>query len=575
MPTTMSIFVSYAQNFEDVMLWRALGHVERGCYVDIGAMHPSTLSTSLAFYERGWRGIHVEPIAEYAELLRNGRPDEIVLQVAVGEREGVVTIHEIAGTGLSTLDPAIAEGHVRAGWRAAQRTVPAVTLDAILAKCEGREVHWLKIDVEGYERQVLTGWTLAAPLPWIVIVESTAPLTRIDTSAQWESILLAKGYRFAYFDGLNRFYVAKGRKALLAAFREPPNVFDNFSLTASSTFSQGLAAEIFTLRDGIAQREAALTDVRRRELEAANQLRAAREQSEALRRQQTESHARLHDVTQALTVAQADAQQGREASVMLAAELETERANRKRSEESLETIVARRATLEKELTRQRVEFDGLVQQLSEQHRSHEALAADLLATQTRVGDLARDLTESHANVLHLRQACTDAERRAGHTTQSLVVVSAAYESIRNSRSWRMTAPLRELFGFARRLGALLRGGPGEIARVPKRAARRVLLAALTRLRAHPERKRRLAGVLRHSGWIDARLRRFAAANPAVAVRVPPPRAADSTENELTPGATIPPVAEPAIPPGATASDRLTDALRGSLAQWPLGSRRNV
>ena len=30
-------FISYAQNFEDVMLWRALKHISEGFYIDIGA----------------------------------------------------------------------------------------------------------------------------------------------------------------------------------------------------------------------------------------------------------------------------------------------------------------------------------------------------------------------------------------------------------------------------------------------------------------------------------------------------------------------------------------------------------
>ena len=55
-------FVSYAQNFEDVMLWRALSHVDCGFYIDIGAHHPTIDSVSLAFYERGWTGIDVEPV---------------------------------------------------------------------------------------------------------------------------------------------------------------------------------------------------------------------------------------------------------------------------------------------------------------------------------------------------------------------------------------------------------------------------------------------------------------------------------------------------------------------------------
>lgn len=52
------MFISYAQNFEDVMLWRALKHVKNGLYIDIGAHDPVICSVSLAFYERGWRGVH-------------------------------------------------------------------------------------------------------------------------------------------------------------------------------------------------------------------------------------------------------------------------------------------------------------------------------------------------------------------------------------------------------------------------------------------------------------------------------------------------------------------------------------
>ena len=60
------MFVSYAQNFEDIMLYRALKHVQSGFYIDIGAYDPVIHSVSLAFYERGWRGIHVEPNPHYA-----------------------------------------------------------------------------------------------------------------------------------------------------------------------------------------------------------------------------------------------------------------------------------------------------------------------------------------------------------------------------------------------------------------------------------------------------------------------------------------------------------------------------
>ena len=82
------MFISYAQNFEDVMLWRALKHVQNGFYIDVGAQHPVIDSVSKAFYECGWRGIHIEPVPGYAELLRKDRPDETVLQIALADAEG-------------------------------------------------------------------------------------------------------------------------------------------------------------------------------------------------------------------------------------------------------------------------------------------------------------------------------------------------------------------------------------------------------------------------------------------------------------------------------------------------------
>ena len=79
----MAGIVSYAQNFEDVMLWRALEHVENGFYIDLGAQDPLADSVSMAFHEHGWKGIHVEPTPHYAQLLREQRPGDTVIEAAV------------------------------------------------------------------------------------------------------------------------------------------------------------------------------------------------------------------------------------------------------------------------------------------------------------------------------------------------------------------------------------------------------------------------------------------------------------------------------------------------------------
>ena len=90
-------FVSYAQNLEDVMLWRALrGALDGpGFYIDVGASDPTALSVTRAFYERGWRGLNVEPLPDVVALLRAARPRDVTVEVAVAADAGTRVFHRV------------------------------------------------------------------------------------------------------------------------------------------------------------------------------------------------------------------------------------------------------------------------------------------------------------------------------------------------------------------------------------------------------------------------------------------------------------------------------------------------
>lgn len=221
--------ISYAQNFEDVMLWRALGHIECGFYIDVGACSPDDMSVTKLFSERGWRGINVEPNPVHYEALKFRRPRDINLPIALGSQEGQMDIHLFGDTGLSTLDDSIAQSH-RENWKETTHTVGLRRLADVWRECvpSDQPVHFLKVDVEGFERDVLLGAEWSAHRPWIVVVEATAPLSVEQRHSAWENILLDADYTFVYFDGLNRFYVASEHSDLVAAFFAPPNVFDDY-----------------------------------------------------------------------------------------------------------------------------------------------------------------------------------------------------------------------------------------------------------------------------------------------------------------------------------------------------------
>jgi len=233
-------FISYAQNFEDVMLMRALKGVKRGCYIDVGACAPDADSVTRLFYEQGWRGINVEPNPHYLSLLSEQRAGDKNLGIALSDAEGMQTFHVIGDTGLSSLSAEIAATHKTAGMSSTEISVSVLTLQKLWIDHipTGCDVHFLKIDVEGLEASVIRGGDWAKHRPWIVVVEATAPASQEPSHKEWEPILLAHGYGFAYWDGLNRFYVADEHADLKSAFSAPPNVFDNFVLYSQVLIEQ-------------------------------------------------------------------------------------------------------------------------------------------------------------------------------------------------------------------------------------------------------------------------------------------------------------------------------------------------
>jgi len=302
---------SYAQNFEDVILWRALKHVERGNYIDIGAQDPVIDSVSLAFYEQGWRGVHVEPTPHYAGRIRSARPDEEVVEAAISNATSSLTFFEFPETGLSTGDELIARLHEAKGHSCRRIDVSAVPLSQILEEQRDKDIHWLKIDVEGMEEQVIASWAPSSVRPWIVVVESTKPTSQEVSFLAWEPQLLALGYEFVYFDGLNRFYVSIDHPELKAGFGPGPNIFDDFVLSglASAPFCHTINAEKAQLNAETIRLNQVLDSVR---IEAAQALDAARaEAAQALDAARAEAAHRLSaaraEAARALHAARAEA----------------------------------------------------------------------------------------------------------------------------------------------------------------------------------------------------------------------------------------------------------------------------
>ncbi len=255
-------WVSYAQNFEDVLLRRCFADVEHGFWIDVGAWMPREDSVTYALSERGWRGINIEPVPDHLAAFVALRPRDINLGVLAGSAAGERTLHRVADTGLSTTIEAFAEEARRDGHAVESSTIEVRTLDDIWDEYvrPGIAVHLLKVDAEGAEADVLAGLDLRRRRPWLLCIEANLPNERDLVDVSWEPEVVSSGYAFAYYDGLNRWFVADEHRELARHFTSPVSVFDDVIGARANDHIDMLAAEAHRLAGEVARLEQALRE---------------------------------------------------------------------------------------------------------------------------------------------------------------------------------------------------------------------------------------------------------------------------------------------------------------------------
>ncbi len=201
---------THAQFGEDIAVMQFFGAGFRGVFVEVGAFMPEALSQSYLLEKSGWTGILVEPQPDRCHELREKRSSK-VYQLACGspEQAGSELMLKVEGALSRVVDktnqaPLISQGLI---------PIMLKTLDSLLEESGIAHVHFLSIDTEGFELNVLRGFTISKYRPELIIIEDQG-----DSLANYRH-LVVNGYRLVRRTGCNDWYVPR-ESTFPISFRE-------------------------------------------------------------------------------------------------------------------------------------------------------------------------------------------------------------------------------------------------------------------------------------------------------------------------------------------------------------------
>jgi len=177
---------SYSQEGEDIVLSRYLDGIEKGFYVDIGAHHPKRLSNTYSFYKRGWSGINIDAMPGSMRAFKRHRKRDINLEIGISTTSNELSYYIFNEKALNTFSE---ENAII--WNAKPPykikkiiKIRTMKLNEVLSKYKptGQPIHFMSIDVEGYEEVVIDSndWEKFRPL-YLILEDHLAIVDNFNT----------------------------------------------------------------------------------------------------------------------------------------------------------------------------------------------------------------------------------------------------------------------------------------------------------------------------------------------------------------------------------------------------------
>jgi len=204
----------FSADGEDIILRKYLSGIENGFYIDIGAHYPIEGSNTFGLYLNGWSGICIDPLPGLNRRYDFWRPRDKFIGAGISSdaTQSLNYYYYENITDNSTFSPERVETLKLIYGRVPTSVHPVktTTIEYICNKYGVEDtIHFINIDVEGMELEILKQIFSEGLSPWILCVEEISKTAETISQGEIYSILRENGYIFAARTFLTSIYVKK------------------------------------------------------------------------------------------------------------------------------------------------------------------------------------------------------------------------------------------------------------------------------------------------------------------------------------------------------------------------------